>query len=101
MCADEDDDKKTKLKMLVDIVGRWQVDIWSGMSGKMHCFQCFLQQSYICPGSITFSSFKANKNQRENRNFVNEKLPLGNDCTINYDVSLHATYFTALHNHIT
>ena len=50
LCEDEDD-KKTKLKM----VGRWQVDIWSGMSGKMHCFQCFLQQSYICSGSITFS----------------------------------------------
>ena len=58
-----------------------------------------LLAAIICPGSITFSSFKANKNQRENRNFVNEKLPLGNDCTINYDVSLHATYFTALHNH--
>ena len=80
LCEDEDD-KKTKLKML----GRWQVDIWSGMSGKMHCFQCFLQQSFICPGSITFSSFKANKNQRENRNFVNKNVPSKNDCTMDFD----------------
>ena len=64
VCADEEnDDKKTKLKM----VGRWQVDIWSGMSGKMHCFSMLLA-AIICPGSITFSSFKANKNHRESTN---------------------------------